>query len=168
MTKSLESLTIHQFRGLRDLEFKDLGQINLLVGVNNSGKTSVLEALNIYCHPFDVRTWLNTALQRDQENVAARNYLHSIDALQWFFPNILTSNHSNPFKWLCHWCQEMNVQLFATTHSLEAVDALLEATESSPDLVLYRLEPKEGKTRVVRHDRDRLQRLRENLGQEVR
>jgi AAA15 family ATPase/GTPase len=43
---SLESVTIHNFRGLRDLELRDLGQINLLVGINNSGKTSVLEALS--------------------------------------------------------------------------------------------------------------------------
>lgn len=44
---NLENVTIHQFRGLRDLELKDLGRINLLVGINNSGKTSVIEALSI-------------------------------------------------------------------------------------------------------------------------
>jgi hypothetical protein len=34
--------------------------------------------------------------------------------------------------------------------------------------VLYRLEPKENQTKVVRHDWSRLKRLRENLGMEVR
>ena len=62
----------------------------------------------------------------------------------------------------------MNVQIFATTHSLEAVDALLAVNESALDLVLYRLEPKETQTKVVRHDWNRLKRLREELGQEVR
>lgn len=371
---NLESITIHQFRGLRDLELKDLGRINLLVGINNSGKTSVLEALEIYCHPLDIRAWLSTALQREQESRLTR----PIDAIEWLFtrdsyhPNqelkkanifisssglysvkglratyekmegILLSdtkknqeidsddvsgikkgidlrievdqidhltlfNHqytsieeyklwedeflSRPsrkrdpklhtsvvtpsshrseinkfrdlseatlqnfkpdviqllkyidhnisdieillspesissrfniyiqheklglapvstfgdgirrllhialklasvkggillidelestihtealqssFGWLVKWCTEMDVQLFATTHSLEAVDALLEVTESDSDLVLYRLEPKEEKTRVVRHDGNRLRRLREELGQEVR
>jgi AAA15 family ATPase/GTPase len=48
--KNLDSLTIHQFRGLRDVELKDLGQINLFVGINNSGKTTVLEALQRISH----------------------------------------------------------------------------------------------------------------------
>jgi hypothetical protein len=81
---------------------------------------------------------------------------------------IHTEALQSSFQWLVKWCTEMDVQLFATTHSLEAVDALLEVTESDSDLVLYRLEPKEGKTKVVRHDGHRLRRLREELGQEVR
>jgi predicted ATP-dependent endonuclease of OLD family len=389
-TGSLENITIHKFRGLRDLELKDLGQINLLVGINNSGKTSVLEALSIYCHPLDIRVWLSTARQREQEYRIART--PSLDALQWLFahdflsdreklktgtifisgsgsfsvkqmnatyeeiegmfvsekrrrlvpgddqfaesedeqigesddllevrkgldlrvelyteqlnlfgdeeakliedyqlweheflsraagkrePSLLTTvvtpashrsdigqfrllsearfhnfkadvldllrqmDHNisdieillspesissrfniyiqherlglapvstfgdgvrrllhialklasvrggillidelestihtealqNSFSWLVKWCKEMDVQLFATTHSLEALDALLEVTEYESGLVLYRLEPKEMQTRVVRHNWDRLKRLREELGQEVR
>ena len=381
--RNLETVTIHQFRGLRDLELKDLGRINLLVGINNSGKTSVLEALSVYCHPLDIKVWLSTANQREQDIGVYRTRL--LDAIKWLFthnsasivepdkPIILISstglfsvkkliasyeemeqislseesnirnisneeeieNEDTPrvkkgiklkievfaddgyqlslfgeppacitdfllwederfyrlpgkrepslktsvvtpsshrsevgqfrllseathqyfkadvvkllqqmdnnisdieillppesmssrfniyiqhkklglapvstfgdgirrllhialklasvkggillidelestihtealqssFQWLVKWCTEMDVQLFATTHSLEAVDALLEVTESDSDLVLYRLEPKEGKTKVVRHDGHRLRRLREELGQEVR
>lgn len=391
---NLENVTIHQFRGLRDLELKDLGRINLLVGINNSGKTSVLEALSVYCHPLDIKVWLSTASQREQEMRLYRTRL--LDAIRWLFthnsasivepdkpiiisstglfsvkkliasyeeqeeiwlseeinirnisneeeiendneqeienedtprvrkgiklkielfaelfadgacqlglfgeppgsttdfslwedehlyrlsgkrePSLKTSvvtpsSHrsevsqfrllseatfqnfksdvvkllqqmdnnisdieillppesmssrfniyiqhkklglapvstfgdgirrllhialklasvkggillidelestihtealQNSFQWLVKWCTEMDVQLFATTHSLEAVDALLEVTKSDSDLVLYRLEPKEGKTKVVRHDGHRLRRLREELGQEVR
>lgn len=370
---NLESITIHQFRGLRDLELKNLGRINLLVGINNSGKTSVLEAIEIYCHPLDIGAWLSAALQREQESRVPR----PIDAIEWLFtrdaydehqeiknnifisssgfysvkqlkasyekmegiwlpdtkknqeidnddvpgikrgielkievsqtahlslfdhhytsveeyqlweneflprpyrkrePKLHTSvvtpsSHrseiskfrdlsdatfqnfkpeviqllkqidnniydleillppgsissrfniyikhkklglspvstfgdgirrllhialklasvkggillidelestihtealQSSFQWLVKWCIEMDVQLFATTHSLEAVDALLEVTESDSDLVLYRLEPKADKTRVVRHDGYRLRRLRQELGQEVR
>jgi len=389
---NLENVTIHQFRGIRDLELKNLGRINLLVGVNNSGKTSVLEALEIYCHPLDIRSWLSTARQREQGISVSRT--SGIDSLKWLFPHhyassveshkpiivisgtglfsvnkltvsyeemegiwlsegnaigditdtneeeigdnneqeienedspgvrkgidlkieLFTDDHQlslpsesstftknfalwedeplyrlsgtrepslntatvtpsshrsalgqfrllsearfqnfksdvvkllqqmdknisdieillppgstssrfniyiqheklglapvstfgdgirrllhialklasvkggillidelestihtealqNSFQWLVKWCTEMDVQLFATTHSLEAVDALLEVTESDSDLVLYRLEPKEGTTKVVRHDGHRLRRLREELGQEVR
>ena len=391
---NLENVTIHQFRGLRDLELKDLGRINLLVGINNSGKTSVLEAFSVYCHPLDIKVWLSTASQREQEMRLYRTRL--LDAIRWLFthnsassvepdkpiiisstglfsvkkliasyeeqeeiwlseeinirnisneeeiendneqeienedtprvrkgiklkielfaelfadgacqlglfgeppgsttdfslwedehlyrlsgkrePSLKTSvvtpsSHrsevgqfrllseatfqnfksdvvkllqqmdnnisdieillppesmssrfniyiqhkklglapvstfgdgirrllhialklasvkggillidelestihtealQNSFQWLVKWCTEMDVQLFATTHSLEAVDALLEVTESDSDLVLYRLEPKEEKTKVVRHDGHRLRRLREELGQEVR
>jgi energy-coupling factor transporter ATP-binding protein EcfA2 len=381
--RNLETVTIHQFRGLRDLELKDLGRINLLVGLNNSGKTSVLEALSVYCHPLDIKVWLSTANQREQDIGVYR--IRLLDAIEWLFthnsasivepdkpiilisstglfsvkkliasyeemeqislseesnirnisneeeienedtprvkkgiklkievfaddgyqlslfgeppacitdfllwederfyrlpgkrePSLKTSvvtpsSHrsevgqfrllseatyqnfksdviqllkqmdnnisdieillppesmssrfniyiqhkklglapvstfgdgirrllhialklasvkggillidelestihtealQNSFQWLVKWCTEMDVQLFATTHSLEAVDALLEVTESDSDLVLYRLEPKEGKTKVVRHDGHRLRRLREELGQEVR
>ena len=388
---NLENVTIHQFRGLRDLELKDLGRINLLVGINNSGKTSVLEALSVYCHPLDIKVWLSTANQREQDMRVYRT--GPLDAIRWLFthnsastvepdkaiilisstglfsvkkliasyeemeqislseersiknisneeeiennneqeienedtprvrkginlkievfaddgyqlsllgepsdlitdfllwederfyrlsgkrePSLKTSvvtpsSHrsevgqfrllseatfqnfkadvikllkqidnnisdieillppesissrfniyiqheklglapvstfgddirrllhialklasvkggillidelestihtealQNSFQWLVKWCTEMDVQLFATTHSLEAVDALLEVTESDSDLVLYRLEPREGKTKVVRHDGHRLRRLREELGQEVR
>ncbi|QDZ40090.1 AAA family ATPase [Euhalothece natronophila Z-M001] len=53
MTRNLEHLMIQQFRGLKNLEMSNLGTINLLVGANNSGKTSVLEAIATYCRPLD-------------------------------------------------------------------------------------------------------------------
>lgn len=40
-------LTIDGFRAFEHFELKGLGQINLLVGVNNGGKTSVLEAIHL-------------------------------------------------------------------------------------------------------------------------
>lgn len=383
-TRNLENITIHQFRGLKELELKDLGQINLLVGVNNSGKTSVLEALSIYCDPLDLRGWISTARQR--EEIFSSSRTPPLDALRWlfnkdiphigtifisgdgdfavkrikavyediegmFFPEkrkqfihmndpingddeddqvieeeeevrkgldlqielyddqlmlfdeqapvfsgkyqlwendfllskkstkkefklpisivtptshrsnigqirllsdasfynfksdvlallmqmdqnisdieillppestssriniyiqhkklglvplssfgdgvrrllhialklasvkggillideleatIHTEALQNSFQWLAKWSKEMNVQIFATTHSLEAIDSLLAVNHESLDLVLYRLEPKENQTKVVRHDWTRLKRLRENLGMEVR
>lgn len=39
-----QSLTIENFRGIEKLEINDLKRINLLVGRNNCGKTSILEA----------------------------------------------------------------------------------------------------------------------------
>ena len=378
-TRNLENITIHQFRGLKELELKDLGQINLFVGVNNSGKTSVLEALSIYCDPLDLRVWLSVARKREEFFSSSRT--PPLEALKWLFdkdtsqtgtiiisgdgklvsekmkavyeeieeivlakgtqttffmndqlgedgddvsededgvkvrkglqlkieihdfraeppdiyedyqlwendsswakkttqrehkfpvsmvtptshrsyigqirllsqarfydfkfevldlfnqmdqnitdveillpPSSISSNvniyiqhkklglvplssfgdgvrrllhialklasvkggillideiestiHTealqNSFQWLAKWSKEMNVQIFATTHSLEAVDALLAVNENSSDLVLYRLEPKENQTKVVRHDWSRLKRLRGNLGMEVR
>lgn len=44
----LKSLLIQNFRGLEDFHVPKLGQVNLIVGKNNSGKSSVLEALRIY------------------------------------------------------------------------------------------------------------------------
>src|ERR1035441_1943948 len=41
----LSSVNIQGYRGLNRFEMSDLGRINLLVGTNNGGKTSVLEAI---------------------------------------------------------------------------------------------------------------------------
>jgi predicted ATPase len=43
----ISSLTIKGFRSIRQLEFKDLGRVNLITGRNNTGKSSILEALRI-------------------------------------------------------------------------------------------------------------------------
>ncbi|MEG5038296.1 MULTISPECIES: AAA family ATPase [unclassified Microcoleus] len=368
--KHLDNLTIHRFRGLRDLHLHDLGQINILVGGNNSGKTSVLEAISTYCRPLDPLEWLNTSWRREIKS----SRKPQLDALRWLFPqnsevshvhvyegetyvsstgdfpvtelraiyrefegvselgegenssesqleieeiefdNILrgaelelkvattfspdelslsfeiwenqrfvnrknrstavlpidtvtpfshrieqlqisllsevillgikpevikllqqmdseitdlvilsqtgkrpslyidhkrvgisplsafgdgvrrllfialtlvkveggvllideieTAIHTvalgSSFAWIVDWCQRLDVQLFATTHSLEAIDAMLEASNSETDLVLYRLEKKESQTKAIRLERERLHRLREDLGLEVR
>jgi AAA domain, putative AbiEii toxin, Type IV TA system len=72
------------------------------------------------------------------------------------------------FRWLMRACRELDVQLFTTTHSLEAVDALLAAGGDAEDLVTYRLDRKDGATRVKRFSSDNLRVLREDLGQEIR
>jgi len=47
----LKSLKIQNFRCFQNFELSDLGQINLLVGTNNSGKTSILEAIQLLTSP---------------------------------------------------------------------------------------------------------------------
>jgi hypothetical protein len=70
------------------------------------------------------------------------------------------------FAWLVHSCKAMNVQLFATTHSLEAMDAILSATPAEQDTVGYALRDK-GK-RVQRYSEDLLARLRNERGLDPR
>jgi len=41
----ISTLELKQFRGLEHVEFANLGRANLIIGGNNTGKTSVLEAL---------------------------------------------------------------------------------------------------------------------------
>lgn len=80
--KKISKLHISQFRGLNNVGLDDMRKFNLLVGENNSGKTSILEALATYCRPLDLREWLNAARRRELmlPNVAF------IDSLRWFFP----------------------------------------------------------------------------------
>lgn len=44
----IKSFQIQNFRQIKSLEFESLGRVNLITGKNNTGKTSVLEALHIY------------------------------------------------------------------------------------------------------------------------
>lgn len=44
----LNNLRIRNFRMLEDLEISKLGRVNLIVGKNNSGKSTILEALRLY------------------------------------------------------------------------------------------------------------------------
>src|SRR5437588_761087 len=44
----LDSLEVRGFRGFRDLRIERLGRVNLIVGKNGIGKSSLLEALRLY------------------------------------------------------------------------------------------------------------------------
>lgn len=44
----LKSLVIKNYRGLEDFQVEKLGRVNLIVGKNNSGKSTVLEALRLF------------------------------------------------------------------------------------------------------------------------
>lgn len=44
----LDSLEIHRFRAFQHLTIRHLGRVNLIVGKNNVGKSSLLDALQIY------------------------------------------------------------------------------------------------------------------------
>ena len=44
----LPSLHVRNFRMLEDFTLEKLGRVNLLVGGNNSGKSTVLEAVRVY------------------------------------------------------------------------------------------------------------------------
>lgn len=47
MNRRLSSLVVKNFRQLRDLSIPELGHVNLIVGGNNSGKSTLLDALRL-------------------------------------------------------------------------------------------------------------------------
>jgi AAA domain, putative AbiEii toxin, Type IV TA system/AAA ATPase domain len=80
--RSLESVTIDGFRGLTNLRLDKLGLINVLVGPNNCGKTSVLEALSILCNAFEPFEWLSMIRRRDFGGLDETH----LQSLRWCFP----------------------------------------------------------------------------------
>ncbi len=67
----LNSLHIKNFRLIEDLQIPELGRVNLIVGKNNSGKSTVLEALRIYAHVAYPRLLSLISMEHD-ENVSLR------------------------------------------------------------------------------------------------
>ena len=80
MSKYISELSIEQYRGISDLRITNIGDINVLVGNNNVGKTSILEAIKILSMPDDVGNLVRVAISRYSGK--AENF---IDALLTIF-----------------------------------------------------------------------------------
>lgn len=63
----LKSLRIRNYRVFKDLKVDGLYRINLIAGKNNSGKTSLLEAIFLLCGGGDPSLALNANVIRDQD-----------------------------------------------------------------------------------------------------
>lgn len=57
MDNHISDIYIRSFRGINNLELKDIKLINILTGDNNGGKTSVLEIIQSIKNPCNFRTW---------------------------------------------------------------------------------------------------------------
>jgi hypothetical protein len=77
----LPSLEIRQFRALRELRIEQLGRANLIVGKNNVGKTSLLEALRLYAQPADPIVLRNLLEERDEISPGLGRRINSRDVL---------------------------------------------------------------------------------------
>lgn len=64
MNDFISTLKIDQFRGIKDLFLPNLSTINVLAGANNSGKTSILEAVGILSNPLDRPNFHKWAIMR--------------------------------------------------------------------------------------------------------
>ncbi len=80
----LKKIRITGFRGINELELLAPTRFNLLVGPNNSGKTSLLEAIFVCCAPLNMHVLLSLISFRNGGFVGNQRYI--FDQLRWFFP----------------------------------------------------------------------------------
>ncbi|WP_160328452.1 MULTISPECIES: AAA family ATPase [Pseudomonas] len=66
-----ESVSIESYRSLRGIDFEKLGRVNLIVGINNAGKTSVLEAVYLLANQADPRGLLELLRRRTRTDIAS-------------------------------------------------------------------------------------------------
>lgn len=95
MPLALTQLDIDGFRGLRQFEMRSLGRVNLLVGENNSGKTSVLEAISVVSQPSQPAHWLDLIRWRDPGGIDESR----VDSLRWCFSDAMTDLHESDRGW---------------------------------------------------------------------
>lgn len=89
-----KSIHIERFRRLENLRLDDLGSVNLLVGKNNSGKTSVLEAIAIAANPMHLGSWIDTAWKREIKS--ARTPVAEV--VKWLFPEAAKFTEPGTFQ----------------------------------------------------------------------
>ena len=94
MSRTFESFHIKQFRGLRDVTLTGLADVNVLLGLNNSGKTSVLEALALYCAPFAEEDWWGLVQKRGERGQSGKTF----DAIEWLFPHSGENDNLQPIE----------------------------------------------------------------------
>lgn len=73
----IKSIEINRFRGIRQLTVSDLSKINLLVGDNNSGKTTFLEAIQLLFSESQLSSVKNIIKQRTVLNVNDNSFYTS-------------------------------------------------------------------------------------------
>ena len=63
----IEKLEINTFRGFKKYQIDNIGQINLLVGTNNCGKTSILEAIRLLKSKGDFYNIYSVLIRRGEQ-----------------------------------------------------------------------------------------------------
>ena len=75
----ITSLQLNGYRGFESYALRDLARVNLLVGKNNSGKTSVLEAINLLAENGGLPALARSAIQRRQQKFWYTDNQRNID-----------------------------------------------------------------------------------------
>ena len=72
MNEMLKVLNLRQYRGFESYRLTDLARVNLVVGKNNSGKTSVLEAVELLLSGGSPSAMVESAQRRGEFSIGAR------------------------------------------------------------------------------------------------
>ncbi|MCI7179631.1 MAG: AAA family ATPase [Lachnospiraceae bacterium] len=89
--------------------------------------------------------------------------------LDEFETAIHTSAMNKTFKWILETCKKLNVQVFMTSHSKEAIDKVLKCTpEIIDDIAVYTMYKENGETTVRRLSARKAIEVQDEMGLELR
>jgi AAA15 family ATPase/GTPase len=85
MASHIQNINIQSFRGIRNLSIQNFGDINILIGDNNSGKTSLLEAIMLLIGPADFSNIAAVSRLRERYSFMGKGSLGLYDAFLYMF-----------------------------------------------------------------------------------
>lgn len=98
----ITKLIVKRFRGFEQFEMIGLGRINLLVGTNNCGKTSILEAVRLAASIDDALSFQQVARQRGEKiyekTSSSRVISFEADITHLFYGHTLTLGNNFEIK----------------------------------------------------------------------
>jgi len=74
MAEHLKNITIRSFKGLENVALSDCGAVNAIVGKNNSGKSSILHAIDLASLALSVSDWSNFELKLESSGDTILDY----------------------------------------------------------------------------------------------
>lgn len=81
-----KELEIESYRGLKNVVLSELGRINIIIGENNSGKTSILEAVQLFDNKDVLENIISVAQRREAQSAGTiRARLRPFDMLLYSF-----------------------------------------------------------------------------------
>lgn len=86
MAQYLKNLSIGQYRGISSLVVNNLNSVNLIVGDNNAGKTSLLEAIYLLRAPHSFGNVLVASRLRNTPTTLSLNNLSQYESFLYTFP----------------------------------------------------------------------------------
>ncbi len=86
----LNSLQIKNYRILRNLELDSLSRVSLITGRNNTGKSSILDAVDIYASRGSFKTLFDGLLERGQNASNLRFNEHTIEVNRMIISSMFT------------------------------------------------------------------------------
>lgn len=119
----LQHIEIDGFRGFDNFTLPKLGRVNVLVGGNNSGKTSLLEAIALLCAPTDPDKMLEVVRGRDPGAID-ESRLHS---LRWCF------TRKQPVAKAEEWASTQCTLKMQGAFGLAQLDIVLDEVVAEPD-----------------------------------
>jgi AAA15 family ATPase/GTPase len=86
----LKSLRIKNYRNLKDFRINTLSQINLITGKNNTGKSTVLEAIALYVSQGDCQQILSLLKRRGEDYSIQSDKMSALEANIKSFSSLFT------------------------------------------------------------------------------
>ncbi len=94
----LRTIKIENFRRFKSFELNNLGRFNLLVGTNNSGKTSILEAIQLLCSHGNLEPLLDTMENRGEYFFDENKKNLELDIRHLFYDHYIEKNSQFSIK----------------------------------------------------------------------